>query len=199
MATPQYSRYYTYIAPVIRHPFVRSVAPQIFNLVTLTIFILFAIRPTVSTITTLQQEIDNHQQVLNGLNSKIQNLATAKATLETMSPTTRQTINAAIPSQANVPTLVAQLQASLANQASISALQIAPTVLYDTAPSSTKSAQLREVKFSYNVTGSYPSLVQLLRSIGTISRTINIDNVMISKQASVGATLSVSGKAYFLR
>jgi hypothetical protein len=62
MPSPKYSRYYTFIKPVIEHRFVRSFAPYIFSLLTVIIMMVFAIKPTISTILNLQKDLENNQK-----------------------------------------------------------------------------------------------------------------------------------------
>src|SRR5258708_1813583 len=122
--SPKQSRYYTYIAPVIKNPFVRSSAPYIFNIVSITIFIIFAIRPTITTILVLQKNTANNQIILDGLNAKAKSLTEARNNLTGMDVNLKKKVVSAIPSTPSVPSLVATLQNSLNSTGTISALQI---------------------------------------------------------------------------
>lgn len=199
MATAaKYSRYYTYIKPVIGNKFVKSSAPYIFSLITMTVFILFAISPTISTILNLQKNIENHRQILEALEKKENDLTAGRGNLQNLGDK-RQKINAAIPEHANVTSLISSLRNSSGREASVSALQIQPVVLVDNKTTSQKALlNLGEVSFSYNIQGTYGQLLPTLYNLQRSPRLLNIGSVILSNQEGI-TVLSVSGKAYFLK
>ena len=139
MATAKYSRYYTYIKPVIENKFVKSSAPYIFSLLTMTVFILFAIRPTISTILNLQKNIENHRQVLEALEKKENNLTAGRNNLQNLGLEKRQKVNSSLPENADITSLISSLRNSSGREASVSALQIQPVVLLDSKADTEKS------------------------------------------------------------
>ncbi|MDO8638341.1 MAG: type 4a pilus biogenesis protein PilO [Candidatus Daviesbacteria bacterium] len=202
MATnTRYSRYYTYIKPLAENKAVKSVAPYIFSLITIMILIIFAIRPTVSTIINLQKNIEENQQVLKQLETKAQNLIEGKKNYENLPPDMKQKINDAVPNQPNVTSVISSLDNSSGPQASASALQIQPLTLFDDKTQSDKVAKLAlgEVDFSYNISGSFIDLLKTLQNLNNSPRLIQIDNVIISKQTASPTVLSITGKAYYLK
>ena len=72
----QYSRYFTYIRPFTKLPIVRTYGSATFTLVVMTIFIFYAIKPTVETILVLQKKLEDSTQVLEKVNQKANNLLT---------------------------------------------------------------------------------------------------------------------------
>ncbi|OGE26525.1 hypothetical protein A3H85_03795 [Candidatus Daviesbacteria bacterium RIFCSPLOWO2_02_FULL_40_8] len=196
---PRYSRYYTHIEPVFKNPLVRSFAPFIFSLISLMVFGIFAIRPTISTILNLDQSLNNSQTVLNKLNLKAQNLVEGKNNYNSLDEQTRRKIAQAIPPFAQLSSVIASLQTSLASQSAISSLQIQPLTIFDISTPSKYPAELKTVEFTYSVSGNYPQLISALQSLKRSSRLISIDSVMITKAASDATQMNVSGKAYFLR
>lgn len=199
MTAAKYSRYYTYIKPVIENKFVKSSAPYIFSLITVTVFILFAIRPTISTILNLQKNIENHRQVYGALEKKENDLTAGRNNLQNLGPEKRKKIDSALPENTDVTSLISSLRNSSGREASVSALQIQPVVLLDSkAKSPTAPQSLGEVSFSYNIQGTYGQLLPTLYNLQRSPRLLNISSVVLSSQE--GATvLSVSGKAYFLK
>lgn len=192
----KYSRYYTFIKPLTGNPIVRSFSPYIFSLLTIGFLVIFAIRPTVSTILNLQKSIENNQQILQGLDSKAQSLIDGRKNLDALSPLVKSKIGLAIPENPSVPLLIGSLRNI--STASISALQIQPLVIVDNTETKTKMA-LGEVVFSYNIQGSYKDLLTALGSMQRSPRLINIDSIVINKSPDGPTILSINGKAYYLK
>lgn len=198
--TKKYARYYTFIKPVITNPVLRSTAPYIFSLVTIIIFTVFVIKPTVSTILDLHQQIAEKQDILNALDTKAQNLTMGKRNYESIDPEIKLKISKAIPAQADVPYLISSLQNTAANTASISSLQVDPVALINSNKSASSSMSLDEVGFSFNIQNSYNQLLQALINLNKSPRIIKINSVLISRpQEGSFISLSITGKSYFLK
>lgn len=192
-----YSRYYTYIKPVIGNKFVRSSYPFIFNFIAITIFVVFAIRPTITTILNLQKNIEESGKVLDTLNQKAENLVAGKRNLESIPAEKKVKINLALPQKADVTTLITSLKIS--SSGSDSAIQIQPLTIINTTADQEKSKfNLSEVMFSYNEQGSYPQLMSTLHNLNESLRLITITNTMLNKQSDKPPVLLITGKAYFL-
>lgn len=191
-------RYYTYIKPVVENKTVRSYSPFIFSLITTTILIVFAIKPTISTILNLQKDIENHKKILAQLNTKAQDLTQAKRNLASIDPQIRVKIETAIPNKAEVSTLVKSLQSALPRQASSSALQVQPVVLTQTSAQKIHP-DLGQVSFTYNTEGSFLELVSVLSALSSSPRVIRIESVNLSKQSGGPTIMSINGKAYYLK
>lgn len=197
----KYSRYYTYIKPAVENKYVRSSAPYVFSLLTITILTLFAIRPTVSTILNLQKQLEENQKVLASLEEKADNLSKAKRNYKNLNPSAKQKVKTSIPDQPSVISLISSLQSTSGNTASASALQIQPTLLIDNTLSTGKARlNLGEVSFSYNVQGSFSQLLTILQNINRTPRLIDIDTLVVNKQTEEKTTvMSVTGKVYYLK
>lgn len=193
------SRYYTYIKPVIENKTVKSVAPYIFSLVTMSVLIIFAIRPTISTIVNLQQEIENNQQILTQLEEKAKNLSEGRQNLDNLSPDIRNKISAATPEQTNVPTVIKNLQQSSINYASVSALQIQPLTIINNNVAPHSLLSLGEIDFSYNTQGTFTQLLGTLQNLSRSPRLFKINNMVLSKPNDGSTVLSISGKAFYLK
>ncbi len=199
MATAKYSRYFTYIKPVIENPLVKSFAPYIFSLVAISVLIVAAIRPTVSTITNLQKTLADNRQILSTMNQKAQALDEGRTTLQNLNPVTKNKIQGLVPIQANITSLIASLQQSLGKEASISALQIQPVTIIDlTTPLSVQS-KLGEVSLSFNLEGTYNQLLSALFQLSKNSRILNITSINFNKPGEGSLIVLITGKAYFLK
>lgn len=195
----RYFRYYTYIKPIANIPIVKNYSPIIFTLVTLIVFIFFAIKPTVETITVLQKKLVNAQEVLNKVNKKAESLSLGKENYEQLNPDIKSKIQAAVPDDVALKSLIQTLEKNaLQNEASISALQIQPVVIEAKAES--PAGKLSELNFIFNIEGQYLNLVSLLQDLETGARLISVDNVVINKlDQSQTLLMSITGKAYYLK
>lgn len=199
MPSSRNSRFYTYIKPVVENKTVRSTLPYIFSIITITILLVFALRPTASTIAVLQKELENNQTVLASLQEKSRNLDAARQNYNNIDPVLKNKIATALPNQANVSSVVTSLQTSLTSNASVSAIQIQPLTLVDPKASLAFPPQVKEIDFSFNAQGSYDQLMIILENVNSSARLITISSITMSKQTDKPTVLSITGKAYFLR
>lgn len=194
----KYSPYYTYIKPIIQHPFTRSFAPYIFSLMTIAIFAIFVIRPTITTILELRQTLETNQKILTILNQKANDLVLAKQNLEAIDPLVKEKIERTLPTHPNPTSLIRAIQNVQANTASLSALQIQPLIILDTNTSST-TLILGEIDFAFSTQGSYNQFLKTIQNLNKAGRIIRIENLTINKQATNSLTLSVTAKGYYLK
>lgn len=194
-----YSRYYTYITPVITNKLVKSSTPYIFSVLTITLFMIFVIRPTLATISQLKTSIETNKQTLAQLKKKSQDLTLAKQNLDNIDPQVKEKIRFAIPSQAQVSALVQSLESTVKQEASLSAIQVQSAVLYDNAAEGQIGLNLGEIEFALTAQGSYDQLSQTLNNLRQSPRRITLTNVIINKPTEGAMTLSVTGKAYLLK
>jgi Tfp pilus assembly protein PilO len=199
MANPKYNRYYTYIKPVITNPFIRSYAPYIFSLSAMAIFIIFAIRPTVITILSLQKNLDENQQILATLSRKSQDLTDAKQNLDNLDPHVKTTILTRLPPSPAVTALIQSLQNSVTGQSSISALQIQPVGIIDNSAQEAPKQTISDVAFSMNIQGTFSQILIIIDNLHKSPRILNISNIVISKAETGSLSMSLTGKAYYLK
>ena len=194
-----YSRYFTYIKPVLKLPIVKTYGSTIFTLTVLTVFIFFAIKPTIETILVLQKKLADSTQVLEKVKQKANNLSLGKQNLEKIDPNIKSQISTAIPDTANLKSVIATLeQTAKAYEASISALQIQPLVLETKAEN--RLGTLSEISFTFNAEGEYKNLILLLQDLKRSARLISIDSLSLSKLSEgTGLIMSISGKAYYIK
>lgn len=195
----KYFRYFTYIQPVLKIPIVKTYGSVILTLLVTAIFILFAIKPTVETILTLQKKLIDSREVLAKISKKSQDLSTARNNYIALDSGVKLKIQQAIPQTPTVGDLIQTLEgAAAASQASISALQIHPVSLEPTLQTRTKA--LAELTFNFNVEGSFSSLTEVLRQLQSSDRLISLTNLVFNKnQEGSSIILSITGKAFYLR
>lgn len=194
-----YSRYFTYIKPFTKFPIFKNYGPAIFTLLTTTILLFFAIKPTVETILVLQKKLANSDEVLQKVTQKANNLSLARKNYDNLDADIKNKITEAIPDTVNLKSIIQNLeQAAKTYEASISALQIQPLVIDSKTDS--QVGKLEQVSFTFNTEGNYQNLSTILQSIKTSSRLISIDSLSLSKTGDSNILImSLSGKAYFLK
>lgn len=194
-----YSRYFIYIKPITKIPIIKNYGPAIFSLLTMSILIFFAIKPTIETILVLQKKLADQEQVLQKVTKKVNDLSLGKKNYDNLNQDIKDKISMAIPDTPNLKTLIQTLeQTAKTYEASVSAIQIQPLVI-DTKKDS-KANTPAEVSFIFNTEGNYNGLISLLQDLSTSSRLITISSSSISKTSEGNLLImSVSGKAYYLK
>lgn len=194
-----YSRYFTYIKPVTRLPIVKTYGSTIFTLIVITIFIFFAIKPTVETILVLQKKLTETSEVLDKVNKKAEDLSLGKQNYDNLDNDIKNRISSSIPDTVQLKSVTQTLeQTARLHDASVSALQIQPIVI-DTK-SENSVGTLAEIDFTFNVEGSYTNLNELLQNLKSSSRLISVDNLSLSKPSEEsGLIMSITGKAYYIK
>lgn len=195
----QYSRYFTYIKPFARLPSVKTYGSAIFTLVIITIFIFYAIKPTVETILVLQKKLEDSTQVLEKVNQKANNLSQGKANFEKLDPSIKAKISAAIPDTVSLKSVVQTLeQEAKIHEASVSAIQIQPLILI--TKKGNQLGSISEVAFTFNVAGEYNNLTAILQDLKSSARLISVDSISLSKSAEGNSLImSISGKAFYVK
>lgn len=195
-----YSRYFTYIKPVAKYPIVKNYGPTIFTLLTISILIFFAIKPTVETILVLQKKLADSNEVLQKVTLKANNLSLARKNYDNLDQNIKDKIFSAVPNTVTLKSVIQTLeQAAKTHEASVSALQIQPLVI-DTKNDSSQVGSLAEISFTFNAEGDYQNLIGLLRDLKNSSRLVSIDSLSLSKTGeSKTLIMSLSGKAYYLK
>lgn len=193
-----YSKYYTYIQPLARHPVIKTYSSTIFSLIVITFFIFYAIKPTIETILILQKKLVDSTAVLEQVNLKAKNLSQGKANLENMNPTIKSKIDKFIPNSVNLKSIIQTLeQSAQLHQASVSALQIQPITL-DTE-GEVAIGSIANIDFILNIQGQYQNLVSVLQDLKSSDRLISIDRISFSSREESGLIMSISGKAYYIK
>ncbi len=195
--SPNYTRYYVYIKPVLKNPYIKTYGTVILSLIAITFFSIFAIRPTLRTIVTLQKDIQTQSGMLGQLTAKSGNLELAINNYNSLDSESLRKLNSLMPNKITPGSLVANLSnMAQQHQASISGLQFHPFDIDLTQDSPQKETELREVSFTFNVSGSYESLVKILDAISFSKQLIIIDSVSLNK-GETGVSMTVSGKTYY--
>jgi Tfp pilus assembly protein PilO len=163
------------------------------TLVALSFFGLFAISPTVSTISKLNKELKDNKYVEQQLQKKIMDLSSLQEKYNNLQADLPE-VYAAIPTNPSASLLVAQIQ-SLAKDSGV----ILNTVQVFSVDSSSGNKQYSSFNFSLNGNGDYIQISKFVSSLNTMRRITTQNIISITKQSGKENTLSISikGEAYF--
>lgn len=198
---PQTSRYYTFIKPILKNKYAQTYSGPIFSIITITIFTLFAIKPTVSTIVSLQKSIKEQQQTLLSLQKKAEDLTLAKENYDALSDESKQNLEFLLPNQTSLSELIQNINTIInAHQATSSGMQIEQVDLDGSPDKINRNPSIKEIDFLVNVQGSYSQLTSLLDKLSKSTRLISIKTVSFNKPPEgINLTMSITGKAYYFK
>lgn len=197
---PKTSRYYTYIRPVLRSKFARTYSPLIFSLITIAIFSFYAIRPTVTTILSLQKSIDEQTSISNRLQEKSRHLSEGKQNYENLNKDIKTKLNNLVPDNPALAQLINSISyITEGSEASISGLQFQKVTLEAKKNILIKDAPITQIDFALISQGTFPNLMRLLTAIKRTDRLISIHSINFVQPPNSDLIMSISAKAYYLK
>ncbi len=190
----QYYRYKSYmlntVAQYRERQDVRTYLEILLSLATVTLFAVFALRPTLITIAELLKDIESKEQTIETMDKKIEDLAQATS-LYSAERESIELLDDAIPTEASPDQLVRQLEGLVSKHpATILSIEIedAPLVGKSTTSATVdKNIDIypegaKALTFSINATGSYTTLANLITDLENMRRPVKIDSLSFSKQ-----------------
>jgi hypothetical protein len=207
------SRYAIKLSPIIKNKTVTTYSPTVFSLITIIIFAIFAIHPTIKTIISLQKTINDQNKTLNNLRAKSQDLATGINNYNSIPTDTKIKLFTLLPNSTNITCLLSDLtNMSTSSQATIKGLQIQPTELNrpakcildsrdleDYRQNVSSSLNLKEIGFSYNGQANFSQLSGFLYLFDNSTRLVNIESASFNKPGEDSLSLVLNGKAFFYK
>ena len=199
----KYKRYYTYIEPFFKTPIVRTYTILILSLLAVSFFIVFAIRPTIKTIISLNRQITDGKKTDQQLQDKINALSIAQSEYNQVTNDI-PLIFSSLPENSSIsPFLKLFEDVASSSGVSINSFQIMSVNLLDPTSIIQKGSNLKEVGFSTSVLGKYNNLLTFLELLRKIQRIVVIDNVVIgtnrSKDGTFPLQLTLNGKIYYYK
>jgi Tfp pilus assembly protein PilO len=190
-----------------RLPSVQVSLTLVLSLFVATIFIVFALRPTITTIATLNKTITESEKMLKQLDTKVKALQVAASQLEQVK-TFLPKVNVSIPNNgAQYSPLTLSVEALALNTGiQLESETLGPTLLFSRILSPftpNKNQVVIALPVSVRVVGSYPAVNSFLTQLLTMERILSIDSATIAREAATktenaGVSLNVSGSAYYL-
>jgi Tfp pilus assembly protein PilO len=184
------------LLPRLQDEKVRSFTTIAFTLTASVIFGLFAINPTLTTITELSKQLDDNKFVENQLQTKIAALTSLQKQYNTLGSDLNYATTS-IPTTATAPFFLGQLQAvGIDSNVTLTRVQAFP---FDINNVTTAPTKYMSFAFSVDGTGNQTNVNNYINNLDNLNRLVTIDSISISK-ASVTDNLvrfSIKGKAYF--
>jgi type IV pilus assembly protein PilO len=193
----EYSKYLAFM-PDLKQERTKKFTTIVLTLVASIILSLFAINPTISTIAGLQKQIDDNKSVSYKLQQKITDLSTLQQKYNNIQ-NDLTAITDAIPTSAQVPLLVAQIQ-TVAKNSNVKLDQF-QTFSIDFSKENSTSKNYSSFEFGLSVEGSYQQLTDFMDNLVNFQRIITIADISISKLNTADSNgalqLSLKGAALF--
>lgn len=166
----------------------------VLTVITLSLFGLFAINPTISTILKLRRELEDNKLVDQKLAQKIQNISTLQKKYTALQ-SDLPTIFSAIPQSPEVPLLAAQIQ-SVAKNSNVG-IENFQTFEVETQSKATSSGYF-SFSFALSANGTYNDLYKFVNSLSNMQRVIALELISLTRKTdSSSLVLAVKGKAFF--
>lgn len=194
----RYRRYFLDIGQFYKKKKVRVYTEIVLSLLTVSFFLVFAIKPTLTTIAGLMKTIEDQKLVSKTLAEKINALGLAQTEYNLLTNDI-YLINEALPKDSQISLLVKQLEV-LARRSGITIETIKFDQVYLKGISSSTKETVPSVNFSFAASGEYQNLKLFLKSLSSLRRIIQVESFAFKtgKAESLLLTLSLNGKAYFM-
>lgn len=168
----------------------------IMSLAALSFFGIFAIGPTVTTISQLQKQHSEGQTVLENLtrkNGALQQLAVQYASIESDA----SLILNAIPETPRIPELSRQLE-MLANRNNLALTKLDFGII-ELYPAKKAVSPIFSYNFTMSVEGSETNINKFIGEIISIERMISIERLVSGKEKKNISSASITGRAFFYK
>ena len=168
----------------------------IFSLMAVTVFGLFAIAPTASTISELHKEKDDGEFTLEQLKIKNQALQRLSSEYQGVEPSLDK-IYAAIPTSPKIPEMIRKIEI-LANRNSLAIqnLSTGPIELY---PASRPGTQIFSYTINVSALGTETSINTFIQELINTDRIISIERLNSGIAENDLFSTTITGRAYFIK
>ncbi len=179
----------------------------VLSVVIISVFVVFALRPTLVAIVSLRKTLTESRKTLAQLEAKTSNLERAADQLELIKPELPKLNMSITNTSAGYDPLTTQIE----YLAQITGVQlqsetVGPTLLYSRiiSPFTPKKGQsVVALPLSIRVTGNYTTVKAFLVQLLAIPRLVGVESAVITKEAgsrgdNVIVSLSINGSAYYL-
>ena len=160
----------------------------ILSLAAVSVFSIFALKPTLTTIAELIRQIETKKETLARMNQKIQDLSVAQS-LYSRETAKIRLLETSIPKSPEPLSLIRQAEgAAAAHTATILSETVGETPITASVAQETQS----ELSFSFTLTSGYQTLLDLLKDLENMRRPVKFN------QLSLATSASKSGKILIL-
>lgn len=168
----------------------------IFSLAAVTVFGVFAIQPTLSTISELHKEKDDGEFTLQQLKVKNQSLQKLGAQLQQIESDV-ELVYEAIPTSPQIPELVRKVEI-LTNQNNL-AIEGLTTGAIELYPTTRAGTQLFSFTINISAVGTESSINAFIQELINIDRMISIERLSTGTAEQGLFSANITGRAYFIK
>lgn len=190
----KYEKYYKDLLPYFKKEKNQRYFTIILTLSASIFFILFAINPTLSTISKLRKELEDSKFVEQKLSQKINNLSSLSTGYQSIQKDIAL-IHDAIPLQPEAPLLVAQIQ-SIAQDSGVSVTELKVLPINLNNQGATVSSAFG---FQLTVESNYEGLQTFTSNLTNMQRVVSIDGISITKteEGEQNLEIDINGSAFY--
>lgn len=165
----------------------------ILTLSTVSFFGLFAIAPTLNTVSNLDKQYRDNTVVYEALSKKLTNLALLDSHYQTIQPEIDK-IYSAIPKTSGIPKLTRQLEnLAAANNLTTTKLNFGPVEIYPNV----KREPMYSFTFTIEVSGTESEVSNFIADAINFDRIVGIDRIQSGIDAQHQYTTSLTGRVFF--
>lgn len=190
----KYEKYYKDLLPYFKKEKNQRYFTIILTLGASIFFTLFAINPTLSTISKLRKELEDSKFVEQKLSQKINNLSSLSTGYQSIQKDIAL-IHDAIPLQPEAPLLVAQIQ-SIAQDSGVSVTELKVLPINLNSQTATVSSAFG---FQLTVVANYEGLQTFTSKLTNMQRVISINGISITKteEGDQNLEIDINGSAFY--
>lgn len=187
-----------YLKLVQLHPRLREEKTQKYLMLSLTFISLtflgiFAINPTLTTITGLNKKLEDSELVSTALRTKMANLSNLNNQYQSLT-NVLSVVDKAVPNMPNVTSVLAQIQI-IAKDTGVKMLNIQSSKV-ELITANPVSMKEKSFAFTVSIQGDMTNILQFIKVMTKFDRIITINSINYSNNEK--QVVTISGKAFFL-
>lgn len=200
----RYSRYFSQLKDnYAKNQQVRESVELLLTFLTISFFIVFALRPTINTITELLANVNSQKEIAQKLDAKLGNLTQARANYN-REEKRLFLIEQSLPENPSPDLYLRQIEGLVGtHNLTLKSFNVGETLIWGIAPKSIQEEDERKQKIpgvrgasvAFAVTGSFENISAFLDNLENLRQTLMVDNFSmgISKSLDSGITLTLAG------
>lgn len=202
----QYSRYSKYFVKLKdalnQNPQLRESIEPLLSLITVSFILVFALRPTVNTISELYSNINSQKEIISKLETKIQNLMQARQAFA-VSQERLVLLDQALPLNPTPDLFLRQIEGLVATHAlTLNSLNFGETTLFGQPlkkdlPQKEANTQIENAKVLLSVSGNFNNVNSFLKDLESLRQIVSIETFSLGTSSSQGEgaiNLAISAK-----
>lgn len=164
------------------------------TLFTVSFFGIFAIKPTLDTVSNLNKQYEDDKLVYDALKNKLSALQSLDAQYQTLQQDL-ELVFAAIPKSNKIPYLARQIEKiSLSRSVLLTKLDFGPVELYPVAKTNPPTYSFT---FNVNVEGDESNTNLFISDLINFDRIIGLERITTGKSGNNGTGVNIAGRAFF--